>query len=188
LQDFDRKQQELEALDLEVHIQERQVLLEQRVRPFRQLPVVQKWLQDVQQVSFRKKFLVLEGPSGLGKTEYAKRLFGQPSVCFEVNMAKNDEFELKTFKPKQHKMIFWDEASPSLVCNQRKLFQCPACWVQLGGSSTGCYSYKVWVNDACMVVSSNRWSEQVQRLPHLDAMWLLANQVLVPVTESMFLQ
>ena len=119
------------------------------------------------------------------KTEYAKRILGDPSSTFEINMAGGDCFDLRSFVPLQHRIILWDEASPSLVSNERRLFQCPPTWVALGGSATGMFSYKVWVNDALMCINSNKWTEELQRLPHGDAQWIMANQVLVQVTSSL---
>ena len=186
LQDLDRRQRELGSMALQKHIERRQAELETQVKPFREIEAVTKWLERVGQTSWRKPILVLEGASGLGKTEYAKRLFGHPRFCYEVNMAKNDDFSLKDFNPSVHKMILWDEAAPTLVSNQRKLFQCPPCWVQLGASATGCHSYNVWVNDAAMVVSSNKWADLMQKLPHKDALWIQQNTVYVLITQSMF--
>jgi hypothetical protein len=47
--------------------------------------------------------------------------------------------------------------------------------------------YKVWLNDVIMVINSNRWSEHLHQLPTVDKAWIEANQVLVKVTESLFI-
>ena len=185
LGDLDKYERELRGLCLKQHIELRLRELSGKVMPFRSLPEVNQWMLDCHGANFRKKFLVLEGGSGLGKTEYAKRLTGNQDECYEVNMANGDDFDLRGFVPLRHKTILWDEAAPSLVAAQRKLFQCPACWVDLGTSSTGCYAYRVWVNDCMMIICSNKWSQELRRMPFLDAKWLIDNQVHVVLTETM---
>ena len=72
----------------------------------------------------RKKFLVLEGPSGTGKTEFVRRLYG-PTRTLELNCASLSTPNLRDYKPLEHKVVLWDEASPELVLTSTKLFQCP---------------------------------------------------------------
>ena len=176
---------EHQQAELRTHVERRQAELQARLKMFRVLPEVEKWRQSESQVCFRKKFLVLEGPGSIGKTEFVKNLFG-PAQTLELNMCKSDEFSLRDFVPLKHLLILWDEAKPSLVSEQRKLFQCPACWVDLGATAGGHLVYKVWLNDVIMVINSNRWSEHLDKLPAVDKAWIEANQVLVKVTESLF--
>lgn len=186
LGDLDKFKSEMAEIDLQAHIKARMQLLSGLLKPFKRLPEVDSWLATAQMPSFRKKFLVLEGPSGLGKTEYAKRITGDPQHCLELNCACSDEFDLRSFIPLHHRSILWDEASPSMVAGQRKLFQCPATMVTLGQSATGMYAYSVWLNDTVMIINSNKWSEELQKLKFSDAQWVMANQVLVTVKESLF--
>ena len=187
LADLDKWWAENQQAELRTHVERRQAELQARLKMFRVLPEVEKWRQSESQVCFRKKFLVLEGPGGIGKTEFVKNLFG-PAQTLELNMCKSDEFSLRDFVPLKHLLILWDEAKPSLVSEQRKLFQCPACWVDLGATAGGHLVYKVWLNDVIMVINSNRWSEHLDKLPAVDKAWIEANQVLVKVTESLFVQ
>ena len=95
--------------------------------------------------------------------------------------------QLRDFDAAVHKCVFWDEAKPALIANQRKLFQCPAAWVDLGGDSkTGTFSYTVWLNYAVMIIGSNSWTEEVGRLPLADAAWIMANQVHILVNEPLY--
>ena len=88
------------------------------------------------------RFLVLDGPSGVGKTEYARSLCGtEPSL--ERKAAGNDHAHLRDSDPLLHKIILWDEASVHMVIAQRKFFQCPACWVGLGWSPRARNVYRV---------------------------------------------
>ena len=57
----------------------------------------------------------------------------------------------------------------------------------MGQSKTGCYSYSVYANDCMLVICSNGWSEQLARMRPSHKAWLQANQVLITVTEPLFL-
>ena len=96
----------------------------------------------------RKQFLVLTGPSKLGKTKYVRYLFAVGSVL-ELNCAGLQHVCLQDFHALRHRCILWDECSPGLVSANRKLFQHPACWLDMGHSPTGQHVIKVWLNDAC---------------------------------------
>jgi hypothetical protein len=152
--------------------------------PFRLIQVVEDWKVHTQSLSMRKRFLVLEGPSGVAKTAYAKSLWGSAGTL-ELNMAGSDDFCLRQFNPAIHKAIVWDEARPSVVSSQRKLFQCGPSWVDLGQSPTGAHVYRVWLNDAAMIVCSNKWTELVNGMKHSDAEWIRANQVHVTILSSL---
>ena len=112
-------------------------------------------------------------------------------ATLELNCAGLREVALCDFQPAKHKVIFWDEAKVELILSQRKLFQCPAVMLDLGVSPTASYVYKVWVNDAVMVIGSNKWSNELQALELKspdDADWICCNQVLLRVHTSMFMR
>ena len=88
--------------------------------------------------------------------------------------------------PDKHRLVLFDEASPELVLKNRKLFQAPAALIDLGHSPTGMNVYRVWLNDAVLVVNSNRWSSDCMKQSAEDRAWLVANQVLVIVTGPMW--
>ena len=129
--------------------------------------------------------MVLEGKSGLGKTEFVRSLCGTARTL-ELNCAGIVTVNLRDFKPLEHKLIMWDEASPDLVLANRKLFQCPPCWIDLGHSATATLVYKVWVNDALFVVACNRWASALEDLAQEDRDWLLANQLYVHVSQPLW--
>jgi hypothetical protein len=184
LADIDRWHVEVSALSLEQRVHERVADLHAQMMPFRVMPTVENWKQKFTSLVMRKKFLVLEGPSGVAKTAYAMSLWGK-HCTLELNMAGTDHFCLRNFNPAQHKAIVWDEARPSLVSSQRKLFQCGPSWVDLGQSPTGAHVYRVWLNDAVMIVCSNHWTDGLDNMKHSDAEWIRANQVHVVVTTSL---
>ena len=133
----------------------------------------------------RKKFLVLAGRTGVGKTEYVKALFGAEHTL-ELNAAGMLHPCLRQFDVEKHRCILWDEAEALLIAQNRKLFQCPACFVELGFSPTGAMTYSVMVNQAVMVVNSNRWDEQLSLLEKGDRDWILGNAVVVHVDEPLW--
>jgi hypothetical protein len=133
----------------------------------------------------RYKFLVLDGPSGLGKTQYAMSLC--PGRSLEVNMACAPEPDLREYRARDHDLILFDECGPQAAVRQKKLFQAPAAEVLLGASATNCHSYKVWVSGKRLVVSTNVWRAQVQQMPAVDAAWLDANSVVVDITTPLWI-
>ena len=135
----------------------------------------------------RKQFLVLAGRSGVGKTEYVRGLFG-PQALLELNCANAACVpDLRAFDHETHKVVLFDEACVEMVLKNRKLFQAPACLIDLGHSPTGRDVYRVFLNDAVLVIASNKWTDEVANLAsESDRAWIIANQVLVVVTESMF--
>ena len=55
----------------------------------------------------------------------------------ELNCAGLASICLHDFDNSKHECLLWDEASPKLVADNRKVFQHPACKVELGHSPTG---------------------------------------------------
>ena len=162
--------------------------LGKRARPSRCIAEIEEWKkQALQPFQSRKRFLVIEGPSGLGKTEYVRQLCGA-SRTLELNCAScGTSPDLRAHRPAQHQLILFDEGTPRLVLANKKLFQCPACLIDLGHSPTGSHVYKVFLNDSCCVVASNTWTAEVAALElEADRQWLAANAVVVKVSEPMW--
>ena len=154
-------------------------------RPFKVIPAVVDWQRAFEDVSPRYPFLVLDGPSRTGKTQFAKSLAPLDEV-YEVNMACAPEADLRTYDPLVHTVIVYDECSPEQVIRQKKPFQAGASSVLLGASGTNCHAYHVWVHRKKMVICSNVWAWNLQRLPAVDAEWLNANSTVVRVEERLY--
>ena len=131
--------------------------------------------------------MVLEGKSGTAKTQFVRGLYG-PDKTLELNCAGVTAVNLRDCRPLEHKVVLWDEASPELVLENRKLFQCPPCWIDLGHSATGTLVYKVWVNEALFVIATNRWSSALQELVREDREWVQANQVHVDAEQPLWVE
>jgi hypothetical protein len=177
-----------EELALAAKAQAARAQLQETVRPPRKVPEVEQWLKDQARAQFRQKFLVLDGPSQLGKTRFAHSLRGAHATL-DVNCSGvQSEPDLRSFRACQHATILFDEASAAMVVRNKKLFQAPPDPVQLGQSSTNCFAYAICVHQCLLVVASNKWSAELQELSEEDQAWLQKNQVYVHVQEPLWEQ
>ena len=150
-------------------------------------PIVDRWLAEVMvPAQARKRFLVLTGPSRTGKTEFVRGLFPLGAVL-ELNCAGLQHVCLDGFETMKHRAILWDECSPRLVSNNRKVFQHPQCMVDLGHSPTGQHVKRYFLGHCCSIITTNRWHEDVLGLPISDRNWLLANMVVFDGTQAPWL-
>ena len=93
-----------------------------QLQKFPRWPLVDAWLAEVTKpLQTRKRFLVLQGLSRTGKTEFVIGLFSLGAVL-ELNCATLKDICLDGFDCLRHRCILWDEASASLVSNNRKVF------------------------------------------------------------------
>ena len=158
------------------------------MKKFREFPAVREWFnQSTGGLRARKKFLVITGPSGVGKSEFVRSLFPLGAVL-ELNCAGVKDVCLAAFDAQKHQCIFWDELAVLVVANNRKIFQHPACWVDLGHSPTGSHVTYHWLNDAVSIVASNRWYDDLQSLKsYSDRCWVEANSVVLVVDVPMWI-
>ncbi len=56
----------------------------------------------------------------------------------------------------------------------------------MGQSATNCHAYLVWHHGCKLVVSTNLWEENLQRLPLMQREWLRVNSVVVLVRGPLF--
>ena len=150
-------------------------------------PAVLQWMQlfnDVSNDRTRFPFLVLNGPSQMGKTRFACNLYGGEKTlvlsCQGV-LAPN----LKTFRRHRHSCIVFDEASHDMVFRNKQLFQAGVDSVMLGQSTCNEHAYGVWLYGVPLVVSTNEW---LQGATEDQEAWLSANSVRIDVTEPMWLE
>ena len=71
-------------------------LLAAEQRPWRQVPLVNVWLEQYRAPQARFKFLVLDGPSRMGKTLFARSLCADGDVL-ELNMAGGAQADLRAY-------------------------------------------------------------------------------------------
>ena len=146
---------------------------------------MQRLVQDLLTPRERRKFLVLDGPSRTGKTQYAMSLFGRES-SLEINAADEEQPSLQHFDFKRHRLVLLDEASPEMVLKNRKVFQAPNALLELGQSKTNCHSYQIYLNNTLLCIASNAWGIAVDALPAASRKWIEANQVLITVARPLW--
>ena len=134
----------------------------------------------------RYKFLVLSGPSRVGKTQFARSLCAPDFEMLEVNCAGGAEPNLRAYRLSKHDIILFDEIEAEQVAAQRKVFQAQSAPVQMACSTTNCHSYRIFVWRKKMVLASNNWEASLKRLGTADPAWIEDNSILVCVTEPMW--
>ena len=185
LANLDAYETELAARTMAAEIAAKNIKIEATKKKMVKLPAVTAWMEQIRAVSDRKKFLVLNGPSRLGKTQFAVGLAGAKRTL-EVNCAGASHPPLRNFDPKVHMCVIFDEASPRMVLQYRRLFQAPNCQVIIGQSPTNQSSYPVYLNDTALVVCSNTWHLELPALPEADQAWLQANMIYVEVQSRLW--
>jgi hypothetical protein len=158
-------------------------------RPFHCLDEVEAWKRQYEEHAFRFKFLVLEGPSRIGKTVFARMtLTPAGKEFYELNCAGDAELDLRGVQPHKHGLVIFDEISPVQVLRQKKVFQAGPTEIQLGQSSTSVYGYSKWFYKMRMVCCSNVWTSVMRALPKDDADWLEKNSVHILRHQPLFME
>ena len=180
--DFEKYRELQEQYRLEAHVERVQAHMHFQKRPQIRLPQVEaflrKYVKNREPVA-RKKILVLDGPSGVGKTEFVRSLFTSGSLL-ELNAGDMKTVCLPGFNQSNTRAILWDECRSVLVARNRKIFQHGCCWVDIGHSPTAQHVRRVYLNDCVSIVASNRWNEDVAAMSSVsDQEWLRKNTVVV---------
>ena len=185
LSSMDAYVEEIRRISLDRHISSVVEQLQLLQRPFHVLPIVQKWVEDHQALRWRYKFLVLHGPSMMGKTRYALSL-APAGRSLELNCVSGNEPDLRGYDPMGIDLILLDEMPAKGVLQQKKLMQCPPALLHLGTSATNAFAYKVWLHQKLVIVSTNNWFMELAEMPSGDRDWLESNAVVVSVTEPLW--
>ena len=137
---------------------------------------VEEWKESFKAVRMCYRFLVLEGDSQCGKTQYARGLI-DPDSCFVADCSGKNHPDLRSFRHREHKVLLFDEIGAERVIGMKKLFQAGNEPVLCGSSPTNQCSYTINVHGTMLVVASNKWSEQLAMLSDEDYRWLAANSL-----------
>ena len=120
------------------------------------------------------------------ETVFVRSLFEIEAVL-ELNCAGLKHVCLQDFDALRRRCVLWDEGSPQLVADNRKVFQHPACWIDLGHSPTAQHVMRVWLNDACSIIATNKWEDALAQMIHGGAQWVLENSTGVNVDRPLWL-
>jgi len=186
LEGLAKLQQERAGEKLKVHMEAVRTALRGVSRPMRSLSPVSAWLDSFNVLAHRYKFLVLDGPSGMGKTLFARSLSPDVNSFFEVDCSGVLDPDLRQFEALRHTYVLFDECSPKCVLKNKKLFQASSSFVTLGASQTNMLAYQVWFHRVRIIVASNLFQQELQALQHADAMWVMENMVYVPVQQPLW--
>ena len=162
--------------------------LSRELQEWVEVPAVTRWEQQYSTVRQRYSFLVLAGPSKMGKTMYARSLTPPDMDFLEINCSAGQEPDLRAFRFSRHALILFDEIQAQQVAKQRKLFQASPTLVQLGASPTNCHCYQVYCHRVRFVLSSNTWETSLAELSRDDRDWILVNSVYVRVDTPLWVQ
>jgi hypothetical protein len=185
LKDLEVLEQSYRQADIDEEVKRVAAILSRKRRPFLSLEPVARWKAQYQEDLFRFRFLVLEGPSQFGKTQFVRSIASEDAIL-EVNCSGGVAIDLRSFERHRHKVILFDEIEVPQVLKQRKLFQAGPTPVQLGQSQTGMYSYSVFLYRTMLVVCTNNWSTSLGQASLMDQDWIRANQVFINVQAKLF--
>ena len=152
----------------------------------KELLVVNAWLQTLQDGGPRHKFLVLCGPSGLGKSLYVASLAGRPNAFFECDCSNNDHPNLRTLDRSEVKLVLFDECKATIVLRNKRLFQGHQLAATMVVSPTNRDSYRVCLHGIGLVIASNTWQDELKQMKNQEVCWLDANSVVVEVTSPLY--
>ena len=186
LKELELHEMELEKEAVREAMAEAERLLSTRLKKQKCYEQAQAFLDQFQEPMHRYKFLVLSGPSKVGKTAFARSLCEPGFEALEVNCASGDEPNLRAYRLRLHGVIIFDEIVAGQVASQRKLFQAQSAPVQLGCSATNCHSYDVFVWRKRLVLASNNWHSSLNTLCPADQDWIHANSIVMDVEEAMW--
>jgi hypothetical protein len=140
------------------------------------IPEVVTWMETFNVVQMRYRFMVLEGASCCGKTQFARGLLG-PDKCFVADCSGKNHPDLRGFRHRSHAVLLFDEIAAERVIDSKKLFQAGNEPVLCGSSPTNQFSYHINVHRTMLIVASNKWTEQLAKLSEDDYQWLAQNSI-----------
>ena len=82
-----------------------------------------KWLKQFDHVEPRYRYLVLTGPSKMGKTAFARCLAKAGMDTLELNCAAGSEPDLRAYRLGLHDCIVFGEIKATQIIAHNKLFQ-----------------------------------------------------------------
>ena len=156
-------------------------IVQQDAHPFWSIPPVEAWGALFLHKKDRYPFLVLDGPSCMGKTRFAKSLVPAGRL-FYCDCSNGNPPDLRDFSVLLHDSILFDEMSGAAAIQYKKLLQASVDPCKLGCSPTQQHTYSVYVSGVRLVIATNTWRADLLKLSQEDHEWLSRNSVYVSVT------
>ena len=166
---------------------------------FISIPEVELWKKQYPLCLSRYRFVVLDGPSGTGKTRFAYSLSPPPTAELSSLTSKMEGSQaarrktiyyadcsgglpdLRSFRRKLHKILVLDELHPKNAVVLKKIMQASNDDAIMGSSPTMQHAYRVNSYQTMIVVTTNTWSSGFKGMPVADVDWLRANSYYVHV-------
>ena len=186
--ELDSYEAALEKLAVEQAAADAAEQLKTVLREQKTYPEAKAFVEQFKEVAHRYKFLVLSGPSRVGKTAFARSLCDPGMETLEINCASGAEPDLRAYRLSRHGVLLFDEIVAEQVTTQRKLFQAQSAPVQMGCSATNCHSYSVFNWRKKLVLASNNWESSLAALTESDQDWIMQNSIVLRVTEPMWVE
>lgn len=160
---------------------------------FKTFPAIQEWQEQYSvrlradgsetRMPGRFKFLVLKGPSRMGKTQLASSLYGRCRT-FLTGCQNAKEPNLVGYQRTLHDCIVYDEAGPAMVVSNKVLFQASTDHAVLCQSQCQQHTKKYYLFRVPMIICTNKWvGDHGVNLDAEDQEWLEANSVVVEINK-----
>ena len=181
-----------EALQIELEKKRVDESLKAHMKPFWDIPLVKTWAEQYVKggpnvlygVKARFKFLVLNGPSCYGKTQYAKSIYGAAATLL-VPCQNVQAPCLKEYRRGFHKCIVFDECNSLTVVQNKMLFQSNNDGVLLGQSQCNEFAYWKYLYCTPLIVCCNNWMAGIEE-GSSEAQWLQTNAMVLEVTTPLW--
>ena len=167
--------------------------IQKQQKPFKNIWQVEQWKQQypvthhpkVVRLEPRYKFLVLNGPSRLGKSEFGRQIFRR---TLTVECANVEEPRLLECSPDKFDAIAFEEASWRMAVRNKALFQAGTNVVFLGQSRCQEHSYPLLLHAVPLVIMTNDWLQGATESDVELVSWCRANSVVVNVSEPLWVE
>lgn len=155
---------------------------------FKRFIPIQRWMSFYKSkhwgTASRFRFLVLVGPSRMGKTNLALSLFGI-HYTYVSNCQGVKEPYLIGYSKRTHKAILMDECKPEVVLSNKQLFQANADGCITGQTPSGQYVKYWWLYQVPLIICTNEWLGEKEKADPANA-WLLENSVVVEILDKAY--
>lgn len=154
-------------------------------KPFLRIPAADEWLQLFQTDALRFPMLVVLGQSGVGKTEWAKSLFGKALELKIGNLSHFPE-KMRLFSRRQHNAVVLDDVRDMefLAQHQHVLQGKYDERVEFASTPGGQCAYRRWLFKIPFVATVNYSTANLDHLRTHDWLNKSSNVVLVELSET----